>query len=134
MIFQEMGLLEHAVFLISQCILLIGAVGQKGERMKRIDGDALKEEIDYYIREAGWGETHNEALRWCLEFIDNQPTIEPEIVHCEDCKWRNVYRFPPKYDERDYCDEHEKTVSADGFCSWAERRTDDGLNQPTGCD
>lgn len=46
--------------------------------MRLIDGDALKEEIDYYIREAGWGETQNEALRWCLEFVDNQPTIEPE--------------------------------------------------------
>ena len=46
--------------------------------MRKIDADALKEEIDYYIREAGWGETRNEALRWCLEFIDNQPTIEPE--------------------------------------------------------
>ena len=46
--------------------------------MRAIDGDELKEEIDYYIREAGWGETRNETLRWCLEFIDNKPTIEPE--------------------------------------------------------
>lgn len=45
---------------------------------RAIDADALKEEIDYYIREAGWGETHNETLRWCLEFINNQHTIEPE--------------------------------------------------------
>lgn len=43
-----------------------------------IDADALKEEIEYYIREAGWGEVHNEALKWCLEFIDSQPTIEPK--------------------------------------------------------
>ena len=65
--------------------------------MRAIDGDALKEEIDYYIREAGWGETRNETLRWCLEFIDNQPIIEPErkkgkwkyigfmVVECSEC-------------------------------------------------
>jgi hypothetical protein len=60
--------------------------------MRAIDGDALKEEIGYYIREAGWGETRNETLRWCLEFIDNQPTIESERKkgkwiddHCSEC-------------------------------------------------
>ena len=67
--------------------------------MRMIDGDALKEEIDYYIREAGWGETHNETLRWCLEFIDDQPIIEPQrktgewipksesgcIIECSSC-------------------------------------------------
>ena len=47
--------------------------------MRSIDGDMLKEEIDYYIREAGWDEAHNEALRWCLEFIDNQTTINTDI-------------------------------------------------------
>ena len=53
------------------------------------------------------------------------PPALPEVIRCKDCKWRNVYQFPPKYDERDYCDKHEKTVSADDFCSRAERRTDD---------
>ena len=62
---------------------------------RAIDADALKEEIDYYIREAGWGETHNETLRWCLEFINNQHTIEPERkkgkwIEQDDC-WDGVY-------------------------------------------
>lgn len=60
-----------------------------------------------------------------VALIEALPSAEAEIIHCKDCKWRNVYQFPPKYDERDYCDKHEKTVSADGFCSWAERRTND---------
>lgn len=44
-----------------------------------IDADAFKETIDYYIREAGWSDAHNEALGWVKEFIDNeQAVIEAE--------------------------------------------------------
>ena len=48
-----------------------------------------------------------------------------EIVRCKDCKYKNVYRFPPEYDEMDYCVKHERSVDVADFCSWAERRTDE---------
>ncbi len=35
----------------------------------------LKDEIQYYIDEAGWGDEVNKALGWCLEFIDNQRAV-----------------------------------------------------------
>lgn len=35
----------------------------------------LKDEIKYYIDEAGWSEEVNKALGWCLEFIDNQKAV-----------------------------------------------------------
>lgn len=38
----------------------------------------LKDEIQYYIEEAGWGEEINKALGWCLEFIDNQEAVKWE--------------------------------------------------------
>ena len=38
----------------------------------------LKNEIQYYIEEAGWGEEINKALGWCLEFIDNQEAVKWE--------------------------------------------------------
>ena len=41
-----------------------------------IDANALKEQIDYYIKEAGWSEHDNRVLGWCKEFIDNAPTVE----------------------------------------------------------
>lgn len=44
--------------------------------MKIIDADALIEEIQYYIDEAGWSIAHNEALNWCIEFIEHSPTVE----------------------------------------------------------
>lgn len=69
--------------------------------MKIIDADALIEEIQYYIDEAGWSIAHNEALNWCIEFIEHSPTVEErktgrwEDVHIDvanDDKGRS-YRF-----------------------------------------
>ena len=45
-----------------------------------------------------------------------------ELIRCKDCKYRNQYRFPPKYDKKDYCDYHEKCIDIDNFCAWAERK------------
>lgn len=38
----------------------------------------LKDEIQYYIDEAGWGDEVNKVLGWCLEFIDNQGAVKWE--------------------------------------------------------
>ena len=38
----------------------------------------LRDEIQYYIEEAGWGDEVNKVLGWCLEFIDNQETVKWE--------------------------------------------------------
>lgn len=35
----------------------------------------LRDEIYYYIEEAGWGDEVNKVLGWCLEFIDNQRAV-----------------------------------------------------------
>ena len=41
-----------------------------------VDADALKDTLDYYIREAGWSEEINKALGWVKdEFIDSERTI-----------------------------------------------------------
>lgn len=38
----------------------------------------LRDEIQYYIDEAGWGDEVNKVLGWCLEFIDNQEAVKWE--------------------------------------------------------
>lgn len=43
-----------------------------------ISRERLKNEIQYYIDEAGWGEEANKVLGWCLEFIDNQKAVKWE--------------------------------------------------------
>ena len=41
-----------------------------------IDGDALKETLDYYICEANWGDEVNKGLRWVKdEFINSENTV-----------------------------------------------------------
>lgn len=43
-----------------------------------IEVEHLKETLDYYIREAGWGDEINKALRWVKdEFIESEPVIVP---------------------------------------------------------
>ena len=50
------------------------------------------------------------------------PSAQPEIIRCEYCAHRNQYRFPPKYEVKDYCEVHEKVTALNNFCSWADRR------------
>lgn len=38
----------------------------------------LRDEIQYYIEEADWGDEVNKVLGWCLEFIDNQEAVKIE--------------------------------------------------------
>ena len=53
---------------------------------------------------------------WCrdalVEALMDAPTSEPEIVRCKDCLIHGICRF-------------EQGLGLDGFCSQAERRTDD---------
>lgn len=52
----------------------LGKLPEKYGRL--IEADSLKETLDYYIREAGWGEKTNRVLGWVKdEFIDAEPTI-----------------------------------------------------------
>jgi hypothetical protein len=47
-----------------------------GKHGDLIDRDALKETLDYYIREAGWGEEINKALGWVKDdFINSEPIV-----------------------------------------------------------
>ena len=39
----------------------------------------LRDEIQYYIEEAGWGDEVNKVLGWCLEFIDNQEAVKWDV-------------------------------------------------------
>ncbi len=47
--------------------------------MRAIDADALKEDLTRFY--------DNEVT--ARKLIDEQPTIQPEIVHCKDCRKHN---------------------------------------------
>lgn len=46
--------------------------------MRLMNADRFAEEIQYYKREAGWGESWNRCLDAVLEAIQDAPTIAPE--------------------------------------------------------
>ena len=87
--------------------------------MRAIDADAVPQEFWEYEFDGKW--------RGCTikDLLDSQPTIQPEIVRCKDCKsWVPGYItdnddfIPPK------CGEWQQMVghSSDDYCSLAERR------------
>ena len=52
-----------------------------------------------------------------VSIMNKVPTIEPErIVRCKDCKY---------YHGSDGCFFSTAETEENGFCSWAERRTDE---------
>ena len=84
--------------------------------MRTIDADALKEDLTRFY--------DNEVT--ARKLIDEQPTIQPEIVRCGECKWfqcnmRHDGYLPKGVDEfecRHWCGSCDPT----DFCSYAERR------------
>ena len=108
--------------------------------MRAIDADALQLAIveegqankrKKYIIGDIWELTGAEIR----EVINSQPTIQPEIVRCKDCKhwipydwmfsevWRskNMADYPEDEMGCNWCD---MAMKANDFCSRAERRTE----------
>ena len=106
--------------------------------MRAIDADALQLAIveegqankrKKYIIGDIWELTGAEIR----EVINSQPTIQPEIVRCKDCKhwipydwmfsemWqsRNIADYPEDEIGCKYCD---MSMKADDYCSRAEKR------------
>ena len=78
--------------------------------MRTIDADALKEDLTRFY--------DNEVT--ARKLIDEQPTIQPEIVRCKDCKYAEYIDDVQTL----WCTEcgQGRTVAPDDFCSYAERR------------
>lgn len=56
-------------------------------------------------------------VRGIVDHVDEMPSAQPEIVRCKDCKC---------WDISGYCVDF-MTQDENGFCSWAERRTEDEI-------
>ena len=79
--------------------------------MRAIDADALKEDLTRFY--------DNEVT--ARKLIDEQPTIQPEIVRCKDC-----YNWDMSWDTDmpncHFCAVVDNVRHAEEFCSFAERR------------
>ena len=63
---------------------------------------------------------------WSLKILKDLPSAQPEIIRCNDCKhWTQTTGNMRGFGLGD-CDYiNAKLVNCNGFCYWAERRTDD---------
>ena len=103
--------------------------------MRLIDGDILMDEyVDRLVKVSErYGIDSSEAgiLSGAMKLLDSQPSAQPEIIRCKDCKY--FYYDHPYIIQGipvlghlvctkwgDGC----RTVK-DGFCFMAERRTDE---------
>ena len=93
--------------------------------MRAIDADAFKEYIrgacedmkHLFKDNADFAKLITESF--CKD-IDEQPTIQPEIVRCKDCKYAEYLDDVQAL----WCTEcgQGRTVAPNDFCSYAERR------------
>ena len=60
------------------------------------------------------------------EWINNLPSVQPEIIRCKDCKWYGRADKRRFYRGMDCLQKRIDTIVPDkDFCSRAERRTDE---------
>ena len=56
--------------------------------------------------------------------IKKLPSAQPEIIRCKDCEDYQT-DWETSYPNRHYCATMDSMMPEDGFCSYAERRTDE---------
>ena len=82
-----------------------------------IDAESLKE-LFPDNGEGSW--TYNATAK---AYIDAQPTIQPDIIYCKDCKWYGRADKRRFYRGMDCLKKRIDTIVPDrDFCSRAERR------------
>lgn len=87
---------------------------QKGERMS--DLISRQTAMDFVGSMEMCDEISEEAYKKLMNYLEELPSAQPEIIRCKDCKhWDGV----------DTCDVIDAPVWDNDFCSMAERRTDE---------
>ena len=105
--------------------------------MRAIDADAFDERVRAAggMSEEELTEDFKDGVQAVIYMLSNQPTIQPEIIRCKDCKhwipydwmfsevWRskNMADYPEDEVGCNWCD---MAMKANDFCSRVERRTE----------
>ena len=100
--------------------------------MRPIDADALKELFSEVIGRIAIKPEMNgnlehmiRASAMVIQMIDDAPTVQPEIIRCNSCRYWTQSTGKMKGYGLGRCDFHDADlVTCNGFCYWAERRQD----------
>ena len=63
--------------------------------------------------------------RYFVKYIEEIPSAQPEIIRCKDCKYMTEHYDTDGNAPYWTCSEWDSETDYDGFCHYAERRTDD---------
>ena len=61
----------------------------------------------------------------CIKTIEILPSAQPEVIRCKDCKYMTEHYDTDGNVPYWTCSEWDSGTDYDGFCHYAERRTDD---------
>ena len=90
--------------------------------------NVLRAYVTKHSLENGW----TGGIVDALDAIEQLPSIQPDIIRCKDCKYCEHW-----YADKGRCflwHEGGIDVFEEGFCNYAERRTDGRFNQQTAGD
>lgn len=89
--------------------------------MRAIDADAMIDRLKEWDTK---DKTDKALYNFTLNRINEQPTIQPEIVRCKDCKHHWIHKCMDSM-PIEGCDLEQTFYDAEiDFCSLAERRKD----------
>ena len=94
-----------------------------------MNGDLISQSaLKQYMKDYRWEFVYREDFRKAIEMVDCAPAVDAvEVVRCKDCKW--LYNGNDQY----CCTKHTGLAlikpSGEDFCSYGERRDDDGRNK-----
>lgn len=96
--------------------------------MRAIDADTLRERLQNLACD-DWNQgittSFADACNEIIEIVEEQPTIEAEIIHCKDCVyWDSLpsSSLAPDYHHCAFGINTNLHTTADDFCGRAERR------------
>ena len=83
---------------------------------RHIDADVFSE----YVNNISTHWLNNWSTLGVLAAIDKQPAVDAvPVVRCKDCEWFHL-------DEGGYCGQGQCCCNENGFCSYGERKKEDG--------
>ena len=89
--------------------------------------DLISRQAVIEINRSYHGQMPNEVNHSIWKEINELPSVQPEIIHCKDCKWYEL----PSHRITENCVRWMESngillpIKPDDFCSRAERRTND---------
>lgn len=90
-----------------------------------VTGNSSVRELYEHVQEHGLSDMWSGGVNAAIDIIIAVPSAQPEIIHCNSCKYWTQSTGKMKGYGLGRCDFHDADlVTCNGFCYWAERRND----------